>query len=93
MPLAYHSQYGFFDSVMGKVGDADLGVPSDRFSSLNQLWLYLSLVNHETGFIWHYFYLNRGVQQAHNELFGYILYMPTVMGNPSEEILQISEHK
>ena len=58
--------YGFRDSVMTKAG-ASYGNCSDRFSALSQEWLFLSIVNHENGFIWRYFYKDRNVVDTHAE--------------------------
>lgn len=74
----YHPNYGFRESVMVKPGDSQYGVPSDRFSALAQEWLFLSLVNAETGFIWTYFYRDGGVQQAHREMYPQA-YLPLIV--------------
>ena len=76
-PAAYEPLRGFRDSVMAKPGDPQYGVPSDRFSALAQEWLFLSIVNHETGFIWNYFYRDEGVRQADGEM-SPRLYLPHV---------------
>jgi hypothetical protein len=61
--------YGFRDSVMTKAG-ASFGGCSDRFSALAQEWIFLSIVNHENGFIWRYFYKDRSVVDTHAEMYG-----------------------
>jgi hypothetical protein len=68
-PLAYDSAYGFRDSVMVKPNDSQYSVPSDRFSALAQEWIFLSIVNSATNFIWTYFYRDEGVIQAHVEMY------------------------
>jgi hypothetical protein len=46
---------------------------------LGQEWLLLALVNHESGFVWDYFYRDVGVQAAHREMFGtFGLYLPLI---------------
>lgn len=68
-PSSYESGRGFRDSVMVKSNDSQYGVPSSRFSALAQEWIFLSIVNAETNFIWQYFYHDGGVIQAHKEMF------------------------
>ncbi len=67
---AYEPSYGFRDAVMARPGAPDYGQCSARYSALAQEWLFLALVNHETGFIWRYFYRHPGVLQAHIEMYG-----------------------
>ena len=62
--------FGFRDSVMGNPVDLQYGAPSDRFSELAQSWIFLSIVNDETQFIWKYFYKDKGVATAHREMYG-----------------------
>ncbi len=69
IPAVYDDEYGFRDSVMVHVHSPVYGRVSDRFSALNQEWIFLSIVNAETGLLWEYFYQDAGVQQAHNEMF------------------------
>ena len=77
---AYDAAYGFLDSVMANPTAPDYGQCSDRFSALAQEWLFLALVNYETGFVWEYFYLDPGVQVAHIEMYGeHQIYLPIVM--------------
>ena len=77
---AYDSQYGFRDTVMANPAAPDYGQCSDRFSSLNQEWIFLALVNEYNGFIWRYFYNNSGVRQAHAEMFDeYVAFMPSIL--------------
>jgi hypothetical protein len=68
-PAVYDANYGFRDSVMARIGDPDYGDASSRFSALAQEWLFLSIANAQTGFIWNYFYRDAGVMAAHNEMF------------------------
>jgi len=76
---AYDSQYGFRDAVMANPAAPDYGQCSDRFTALNQEWLFLALVNENNGFIWRYFYNHAGVRQAHAEMFDeYSTFLPTV---------------
>jgi hypothetical protein len=78
-PCAYDPQYGFRDSVMANPAAPDYGQCSDRFSALAQEWLFLALVNHESGFIWRYFYRDPGVVRAHVEMNGGTVYLPLVV--------------
>lgn len=77
---AYHTQYGFYDSVMTDPAAADYGQCSQRFSALTQEWIFLTLINENSGFIWHYFYNHAGVRQAHAEMFDeYAAFLPNVL--------------
>lgn len=67
IPDAYHAQYGFYDCMNVNPLSADYLKFSSRFSALNQEWLFLSIVNMKTNFIREYFYLDAGVQTAHEE--------------------------
>ena len=69
-PEIFHSQYGFYDSVMADPSSTRYGERSARFTAIAQGWLFASLVNAEAGTIWEYFYQDSGVQQAHAEMFG-----------------------
>jgi hypothetical protein len=81
---AYDPLYGFRDSVMANSDDPDYGQCSNRFSALAQEWIFLALVNYETGFIWDYFYQDTGVRIAHEDLTGeYYRYLPAVFKPPS----------
>ncbi|MFQ3632348.1 glucoamylase family protein [Roseiflexus sp.] len=81
-PCLYTQDYGFRDAVMARSGDASYGRCSDRYSALAQEWLFLGLVNHETGFIWRYFYRHPGVLQAHIEMYGGAhVYLPLILRN------------
>ena len=76
---AYDEAYGFRDSVLAKPKALEYGQCSDRFSALGQEWLFLALVNHESDFIWKYFYLDSGVREAHAEMFAeYPIFLPLV---------------
>jgi len=66
---AYDSDYGFLDSVMVDPDASDYDKCSERFSALAQEWIFLSTVNHETGFIWDYFYRDEGVTRAYLEMY------------------------
>lgn len=60
--------------------DPDYGQCSDRFSALAQEWTFLSMVNHDTGFIPRYFYRDPGVVRAHVEMYGgAVVYLPLVL--------------
>jgi len=76
---AYDPLYGFRDSVMAWPEASDYGQCSLRFSALAQEWLFLALVNYETGFIWRYFYRHPGVSQAHLEMYGAQVHLPLVL--------------
>ncbi len=78
-PSAYNDMYGFMDSVMTKPGDADYGKSSYRFTALAQEWIFLSLANYRSGFIWDYLYRDDGVFQAHAEMYGSVVYLPVIL--------------
>jgi hypothetical protein len=80
-PSVYHGSYGFFDSVLAKSGDPQYGLASERFSALNQEWIFLSIVNAKTGFLWNYFYRDEGVFQAHVEMYGRKVFLPVLINN------------
>jgi len=63
-PGAYSDDYGFKDSVYWGCSDV-----ADRFVTLDQAWIFLSLVNHEKGTIWKYLYRDLGVVTAHKEMY------------------------
>ena len=69
-PSLYNPVYGFKDSVMADPTNPNHGTVSTRYSALAQEWLFLSIVNARTGFIWDYFYRDSGVQAAHIGMFG-----------------------
>ena len=76
----YDDTYGFRDSVNAAPDSANYEQCSNRFSILAQEWLFLSLVNHENGFIWEYFYRDPGVKQAHADMFGeYGSFLPVIV--------------
>ncbi len=81
---AYDDMYGFRDSVMIKVDDPDYGQVSERFSALNQEWIFLALMNAQTEFIWTYFYQDAGVVKAHLEMYGQQVYLPVVQNTDSK---------
>jgi hypothetical protein len=66
---AVHSDFGFRDSVLTDPGATSYGQCSERFSALGQEWLFLAIINYESGFIWKYFYLDEGVRSAHSEMY------------------------
>jgi hypothetical protein len=77
---AFDAAYGFRDSVMVNPPAPDYGQCSDRFSALGQEWLFLALMNYETGFIWEYFYQDPGVLVAHIEMYGeHQVYLPIIL--------------
>jgi hypothetical protein len=78
-PAAYVAPYGFRDGVMVKLGDAQYGVPSERFSALAQEWIFLAIANSETRFVWNYFYRDAGVRLAHIEMYGAVTYLPIIV--------------
>ncbi|MCB9452718.1 MAG: hypothetical protein H6672_14870 [Anaerolineaceae bacterium] len=63
----YSSEYGFKDSVMVRTGDDYYGEASCRYTALAQAYILLSIAEHQTGFMWKYYYLNPQVQLAHQE--------------------------
>jgi hypothetical protein len=69
-PCARDERLGFRDAVMANPSAPDYKKVSYRFSSLDQEWIFLSIANRETGFIWRYFYRDRGVRRAHTEMYG-----------------------
>ena len=68
-PNAFHPEYAYYDSLMADPNSSQYGEYSYRFSAIAQGWLFLSIVNAETNFIWDYFYHDRGVQIAHSGMF------------------------
>jgi len=77
---AYDAAYGFRDSVMADPSAGDYGRCSDRFTALAQVWTFLSMVNHESGFVWDCFYRDDGVMTAHAEMFGlHRVHLPLVV--------------
>lgn len=79
-PLLYDPNYGFKDSVMANPVAAEYGSVSARFSALAQEWLFLAIVNARTGLIWHYFYQDSGVLDAHAEMFDWRrTYLPVIL--------------
>lgn len=70
LPAAYHSTYGFYDSVQAIPSSPDYGKHSLRFSAIAQAWLFLAIVNHDAGTIWEYFYKDSDVLRTHIELYG-----------------------
>ncbi|MGQ9491696.1 MAG: hypothetical protein ACUVS6_13565 [Anaerolineae bacterium] len=80
LDCAYEAGYGFRDAAMVNPSAADYGQCSARFSALAQEWLFLGLVDHESGFIWCHFYRHPGVFQAHLEMYGGgRVYLPLVV--------------
>lgn len=78
-PCAYDPLYGFRDSVMANPAAPDYSQCSDRYSALAQEWLFLALVNHESGFIWRTFYRDPGVVRAHVEMYGGVMHLPLIV--------------
>ena len=79
-PCAYDATYGFYDAVMADPSAPDYGQCSDRFSALAQQWLFLGLVNHQSGFVWDYFYRDSGVLRAHVDMVGESpVYLPLIV--------------
>ncbi len=79
-PSFYEPARGFRDAVVADPLSPEYGQSSDRFSALGQEWLFLGIVNYETGFIWNYFYKDEGVNLAHREMFR-IVVMSAALGN------------
>lgn len=77
---AYDPAYGFHDSVMTRPAAADYGQCSNRFSALEQEWIFLSIVNDETGFVSDYFYRDAGVITCHVDMYGGSrIYLPIIL--------------
>ena len=75
---------------MTRPGAPDYGQCSYRFSALAQEWIFLSLANHNKGFIWTYFYRDPGVRTAHAEMFStYLNHLPLIIG--PETLLSINK--
>ncbi|MEJ2736453.1 MAG: hypothetical protein P8189_23280 [Anaerolineae bacterium] len=85
-PCAYDLAYGDRDSVMANPAAPDCGQCSARFSALAQEWIFLAIVNHETGFVWEYLYRDPGVGAAHREIFGsHQVYLPMIVNAGNAE--------
>ena len=92
VPGLYHPDFGFRDSFMANPAATDHNQVSCRFSALGQQWLFLSLVNQQSGVLWDYFYRDADVYQAHYDMFNesvdqVSLYAPSgivtdTIGNP-----------
>lgn len=81
-PEVYDPVFGFRDSVMARPGDDQYGMPSDRFGTLGQEWLFLTIANMQTEFIWLHFYSDAGVIRAHQTMFGLSpVFVPFVLRN------------
>ncbi len=79
-PAFYDPTYGFHDAVMTKPTAPDYGQFSDRFTALGQEWLFLAIVNQQSGFIWEYFYRDSGVLATHQEMFEKTqIFLPVVL--------------
>ncbi len=87
-PTVYDPVYGFRDSVMTKEGDPDYGQVSERFSALNQEWIFLALLNAQTEFIWTNFYRDEGVLDAHIAMYGHNVYLPLVQNADDYLVLE-----
>lgn len=84
---AYDAFYGFRDSLMADPSALDYGECSSRFSALAQECIFLAIANHETGFIWEYFYRDPAVRFAHQEMFGkHQLYLPLILAEDRPSI-------
>ncbi len=86
LPAVYDLNYGFRDSVMAKPENPSYGQASERFSALGQEWLFLSIANQQTGFIWDYFYRDPGVAAAHNEMFAAPLLIAPANGSITTDV-------
>jgi hypothetical protein len=77
---AHDTTYGFRDAVMVNPTAPDYGQCSALFGALAQEWVFLSIVNHKSGFVWDHFYRDPGVVVAHVEMYGeYRVYLPTTL--------------
>ena len=63
-PDLYDDVYGFKDSF-----NVYTGVVTNRIVTLDQEWIFLSLMNSFNGTIWRYFYQNPEVVAAHNIMY------------------------
>jgi hypothetical protein len=63
---------------MTKQDAPDYGDTSERFSALNQEWIFLSLLNSQIDFVWTYFYRDDGVVTAHASMYGQDIYLPYI---------------
>jgi len=63
-PALYHPEYGFKDSV-----DVASGKVTERILTLDQLWLFLSLVNYDKQTLYRYFYKDSRIRRAHIALY------------------------
>ena len=63
-PDLYDDVYGFKDSF-----NVYTGVVTNRIVTLDQEWIFLSLMNSFNGTIWRYFYQNPDVVAAHNIMY------------------------
>lgn len=63
IPASYDSQYGFKDSV-----DVITNKTSSRFASLDQGWIFLSLMDYFNSTVWNYLYLDNRTVSLHNIL-------------------------
>ena len=59
----YNETYGFKDSAYAAYGSA--GQVADRILTLDQEWIFLSLMNYLNETVWKYFYKEDGVKKAH----------------------------
>jgi hypothetical protein len=83
---AYDLAYGYRDSVMANPAAPEYGQCSARFSALAQEWIFLAIVNHDTGFVWEYLYRDPGVGAAHREIFGsHQVYLPMIVNAGNAE--------
>ena len=91
-PNAFHPSYGFSDSIMADPASAQFGQTSDRFSSIAQGWLFLSIVNAEAGTLWNYFYQDAGVNIAHSEFVANLtITMPKLLPPPRPILRDVSD--
>jgi exo-beta-1,3-glucanase (GH17 family) len=63
-PDLYDADYGFKDSV-----NVITNKISYRFGTLDQEWIFLSLMNYLNATVWNYFYEDEGVQRTHIEMY------------------------
>lgn len=60
----YDDNYGFKDSISTQSGEV-----TPRFLTLDQEWIFLSLMNYQNGTVWGNFYQNPNISHTHNIMY------------------------
>jgi hypothetical protein len=71
VPGLYDDQHGFYDSL-----DMTTGEVSNKMVTLDQEWIFLSLMNYLDNTLWRYFYRAAGVCKTHTEMYSYPFGIP-----------------